>query len=540
MSVSQLARIVLHASALVLATCAGLAAGCAADSGTATGDQTSTASAQITLNDKRASPGERANAVRAVWAAAQGGDEQALADAREEMKKMIWRGGAPQAAREAALECLLSDARPDALADTANMLRLRLPTEPNFGVLRYSCEQIAARAGDPVWRKTTTGLVRSWSRKLPSPADDQRPENAALRALYPDQSVQDTVFQVFVDPVTFGARPDSDDKNAAAPLPDSARKIRQSAWDLLGRIDPRGERRNELLTGDAAARSDDPMLSTLAACARELRVVPLTGSELQWATSLRTSSDKSDQAWWSEVSSLAASLSPEQAQGLQLRHLEPLRWASRHQAGWLSADRHALRDELAGRLEGRRTHRVGQSEGVDFDINRNRLKDWEPHLVWGDLLTILVLDEAVHDSATVTEWFAQADRDRADTSTEWGGCLFDAAQRPGGEARAGFVPVGYAARPAQRVNDRTFVASDDMFTFGGRSLAHYHFHVQTHNNEAYAGPGNGDRDYADLHNRNCLVLTSVRSGVLNVDYYQRGVDGVHPQIDLGDIDAPNK
>jgi hypothetical protein len=99
------------------------------------------------------------------------------------------------------------------------------------------------------------------------------------------------------------------------------------------------------------------------------------------------------------------------------------------------------------------------------------------------------------------------------------------------------------------VNDRTFVASDDMFAAedaGGRALAHYHFHAQTQNNAEYAGPGRGDFDYANNHGRACLVLTSVRPGVLNVDYYQRTAPGTVPsgggggggggiQIDLGEV-----
>ena len=231
-----------------------------------------------------------------------------------------------------------------------------------------------ARAGDPFG---VARLRRAWSaagRKLPSPADDQRPENVALRALYPDQSVEDTVFQVFVDLVVRRAR------TLMTRTPRlRSRTRREDPPVRLGRPRshrPAGRARNELLTGDAAASSDDPMLSTLAACAREPRVVPLTGRASCRATSLRTSSDKRairpggarcrrSRRRFARAGPGSATASPRTSAGPH----------DIKRAGWFCKPP-ALRDELAGRLEGRRTHRVGQSEGVDFDINRNRLKDW--------------------------------------------------------------------------------------------------------------------------------------------------------------------
>lgn len=483
----------------------------------------------ILLNDKDVSGTERAAAARALWADAQGKDAATINAAREELKKMVWRGGAPQTAREAALECLFADTRPEGIADTANMLRLRLPTEPNYGVLKLACQGIADRASDPAWRATTMGLVRSWARKLPSPPDAQRPERTALVSLYPERSVEETVFTVFVEPKSFGAKPESE---ASAAAPDSVRRLRQNAWDLLGRLDPRGERRAALLNGQINTR-DDAGLQTLVIAARELRVVPLTGSELEWVQDLRTSKEPMDSAWWKEVARLSAALTSEQAAGLQTRHLEPLRWSAANSPQWLGLDRAGLLSVFEQRLAGRRTHRVGESNGTDFAINANRVSDWREQLVWGDVLAMLVIDECVRDAAVRGELFRQSESDRTDPSTEWGGCLFDRTQRPGGAASgvSGFTAVTYPARPAQRINDRTFVASDEMFSLGGRSLAHYHFHAQTHTNHAYAGPGAGDRDYADLHNRNCVVFTPVRKGVMNADYYQRG----GATIDLGEI-----
>ncbi len=45
----------------------------------------------------------------------------------------------------------------------------------------------------------------------------------------------------------------------------------------------------------------------------------------------------------------------------------------------------------------------------------------------------------------------------------------------------------------------------------------------------WAGPGPGDRNYANATRANCLVFTSVREDTLNVDFYRHG--GV--VVDLG-------
>ncbi|HMN42928.1 MAG TPA: hypothetical protein PKE29_18960, partial [Phycisphaerales bacterium] len=104
----------------------------------------------------------------------------------------------------------------------------------------------------------------------------------------------------------------------------------------------------------------------------------------------------------------------------------------------------------------------------------------------------------------------------------------------GAKAVAGpgaFALRSYPPRTTERKDDRTFMAAEAMFKDSPRAIAHYHFHVQKPNNSDYAGPGRGDLEYATTHGRNCLVFTSVREGVMDVDYYQN--NGV--VIDLGEI-----
>ncbi len=496
-------------------------------------------------DDRELSTAQRSAAVETVWTMAQdSGDDAQMDAAREELKRVVWKGGAPQALREAALTSLLSDTRPAGVADSANFLRLRLPTEPQFGVLTLACEGIAkgAASGDPAWKATASGLVRSWARKLPSPEDSQRPERSALAAMFPLRSVEDTVFEVFLRPTDFGAKADSNEPQNGGPLlggglaaaPDAASRVRSAAWDVLGRIDARGERRAVLLSGEnLGSASSDPLMLGLQRSARELGVVPITGSELTWLQTILDSKQPSILAWWEQTRSAVSGLSSEQRSALQLRHLEPVRWACVNQQAWCRATSSELRETLEARLSARKTYRIGQSEGLDFDNNRNRPRDWESQLCWGDLLSILVLDEAIQSPGVIATLLKQAAADEADESTEWGGCLVDASHHSG--RKPGFEAVIYQSRPAQRINDRTFVAANEMFTEpGALSLAHYHFHAQTVRNDAYAGPGKGDRDYADLHNRNCMVFTPVREGVLNADFFQRG----GATIDLGEVAVP--
>ncbi|MGQ0629075.1 MAG: hypothetical protein ACT4PL_13380, partial [Phycisphaerales bacterium] len=71
----------------------------------------------------------------------------------------------------------------------------------------------------------------------------------------------------------------------------------------------------------------------------------------------------------------------------------------------------------------------------------------------------------------------------------------------------------------------------EMLEGGARALAHYHFHAQQVNNRDFAGPSPGDLEYAIEQGVPCVVLTTIRPGVMNADYYHAG--GV--TIDLGDV-----
>lgn len=463
----------------------------------------------VVARDPEANLQRRLKAIDQAWADVEAGRADRRAT-RESLKSLIWtRQLTPVRLR--VLDVLLSDTTEEGLADTRNMMRLRLPTETDWKVI----EAIGDAAAQRRWTDLTPALVRSYARPIQQPADPERPERRALEALHPGTPVEETVFRVFVE--------------SAHATDDATTKVRRDAWELLARLDADGSRRRDLLAAEPDDPAADDTLRALRAAAADLRSIPVTGSELEWLLQLRE-----DTAWWTEASAAIRSLTPEQARGLALRHAEPIRWAAAERRQWLSLDRRALLDELASRLKDRRIHERDAEAGSAFGNRRERLRENADRLVWGDLLAILVIDEAIRDPRVMAAFMTQVVEDRRDTSTEHGGVLEwvgRTAEVGGASGAPGFRAVHYPPRATQRVNDLTFIASDDMFRASARSLAHYHFHVQDARNGSYAGPGPGDLEYADKHSRNCLVITSIDARTLNVDYYQRG----GAVIDLGEI-----
>lgn len=460
----------------------------------------------------------RQQALEAAWAEGQaGGIEPKLL--RDGLKDLIWKGGAPEKLRLRALELLLSQT--DQTADTISLIRLRLPTEGNWAMVTAMSAAVRERAGQDGWSTTTASLVRSYARRVPVPPDADRPERAALLALHPGKPIERVVFDVYLDPEGAGA---------TSKRLDDESKSREAAWELLGRLDPDGSQRTSMIAGE---NPSDPALAGLSRSASELGVVPVTGSELAWLNTLLAKEDTANAGWWTQAAAGVASLGADQRRGLGLRHIEPVRWASVHRPAWLTSSREQLLSELTQRLDGRRTWRSTQKDSKDGLLPKELLRDWQDRLSYGDVLAILVVDEALRGEGVAAALFKEAEADRTDSSTEYGGVLFAREAMTGGSGE-GFVVRAYPPRPAQRVNDRTFVAAPEMFSQTGRSLAHYHFHAQTPNNAEYAGPGAGDADYAKTHGRVCVVLTSVRTGVLNADVYFRVPDGV-ASVDLGEI-----
>ncbi len=473
----------------LLAIAATLLSGCSGGAGSGTTDPGMVAA------DREANPSAREKALRAGYEQAQSGEIDRK-DWRERTKSVAWLASNPARTRLVALDMLLLD-DPE---DTENMVGLMLPREPAWPIIDWMCQTAASRE----WISITPSLVRSWARPVLEPPDDERPERAAIVALYPNRQVIDVVFDVFATP--------ADDTLLE-------QRRRTDAWALLARIDPSLTRTRALLA-TLAPRDDDQLVAALTAGADQLRAVPQTTEQLDWLTAMRE-----QPSFWEESAAAIAMLDPEQLDRFELRHASAVRWAAANRPQWLVASRAELLSELSDRLG---TRRIFQrySGYADGQAPEERFVRNESKLSWGDALLLLIADEAIASDAIREELFEQAAADQRDTSTEYGGVI-DADG-------AAFKAISYPPRPSQRLGDNRFVASQDLLNASVGSLFHYHFHASHTSMREYAGPGQGDDAYARVLGRSCIVFTTLGKDSMNADYYQP--DGV--VIDLGEIRRP--
>lgn len=428
---------------------------------------------------------------------------------RKSFKDLAWSATAPAEVRLAVLDQLLNDADPAGLEDSRAMARLLLPNELNRGIVAY----ISNLSADRGWTDMTPAIVRQWARDVPD--EPERVEERAIAKLHPGVEPARVVFDVFVDPQT-------------EPGPYKLRwdlRTRAAAWDVLAKLDTDGSMRAALLSPASGITfpADDRTLADLRACYAELGIVPRNGEELRWLDRLRDGERESNASWWADAQRLTAGLRDEQREGLRLLHLEHLRWASVHRSEWVAASKGELLSILQERLRPRTTHE--RARGVEFTRQTSeQLAGQEGRLCWGDVLVLLVLDDAIRDGRLIEAVFAQIALDQADKSTEYGGMISPLQA-------GGFAATLYPPRPSNRLGDRKFIASEDLIASSDQALAHYHFHVQKNQNREYAGPSEGDLDYAARLGRACVVLTSITEGVLNADVYFPG----GYVIDLGDV-----
>ncbi len=488
----------------------------------------------------RGSERQRIAAIERAWAEVRSG-KVAAAAIRPETKDIAWSTANPASVRVAAFDALLADPDAASLEETRALVRLRLARERDPAVVAY----LARVAQDRDWTDASPALVRALSQPMPGVAALDRPERRALLALHDQSDVRDIAWRVFLDPGP-----------EAAQTPDGVRRARLDAWTVLDQEDADASFRRERLATESLAiqganpatpdadKSLRPIIDALRAASHDLRVLPGHGDELAWLLDLHASADKLDKAWWQECTSAVAALDPSLSGALHLRHIEPVRWATRHHPAWLSLDRAALLTEIASRLDRRQHHsrRARDHEGLAPRPIDDRFESWRGDLSWGDALSILVVDEALHAPGVAAALLEQAEKDRQDSTTEYGGVLIARQESPtsappqSAEASPDYRAVLFVPRPGQREGDQKFIASADMLAQSHRALAHYHFHAQRPRNAEYAGPSGGDLHYATRQGRTCLVFTTVADGTLNADVYHPG----GATIDLGELRAAPK
>ncbi|MBZ0172251.1 MAG: hypothetical protein K8E66_07725, partial [Phycisphaerales bacterium] len=257
----------------------------------------------------------RLEAAELAWASAQE-DPELRVKARAVYKSLVWSTETPRPLRLKLVEFLLLDESPEGEADSRRFTMLRLPTEPDRAVVGMMA-LAAARNG---WDESAPSLVRRLAEPIEGIADHDRVEAQALRLLGPGRTLERIVFDIFADPGASGG---------PSEIGWSSR-VQADAWTVLSRLDPEGRTRRSLILdpGSAAMGESGPLLRDLRAAVDDLGVVPETAMELDWLRSLRDGSDERNAAWWREAASLVTGLSDGQRQGLQLRHIEPIRLAS--------------------------------------------------------------------------------------------------------------------------------------------------------------------------------------------------------------------
>ena len=430
---------------------------------------------------------------RAHLAALEVLESQPPDDASNELlKRMIWASGWSIEVREQAVD-LLAERDHDALQTT---IRQRLPRTVSWPWLTRLCEIVGERG----WSEQTPALVSSWGR----PTDDgveewSRPEAKAMADLHGRDQVVDEIFAVMM----------------AADRP-SDQGLRTRCWDLLQRLDQR-DRLVELLAEHAGSQ-DDLFLADLSAAARDFGLIPANREEILWLRSIR---QPEHGQFWAEATAAVQALTPERRAALEIRDLPVLVAAARHDPSIMNASRDELYRQVQQQLGSVRRHpRTAERDGrgaTPETVERAR-----GQLTWGDLAAIKMATTALAVPQVASHLFDFAERDRTDTTTEYGGVI-----RLDDEGR--FEVLEFP--PRVRQHDLKFIAPQEMFDAGYTAQFHFHYHAQEHRNGVYAGPGLGDWKYANNTRANCLVFTFIDERTLNVDYYRHG----RVIVDLGTI-----
>lgn len=448
---------------------------------------------------------------------------------RTELTPQIWSKDAAPALKVAIVEELLAEKSERSAAEIREELRLNLPLQSSREVVAVVCKAAAERG----WSEFVPAIVRTWAGPLPPIKDEDRVERAAIAALTPDapgsiSGVESTVFSVFVKP--------------PADTPATRRmkleeRYRLAAWEVLSRLDPTGEHRVAMMEAVPPGTLGAPrpaFVDELLAARRELGILPAFGEELLWLRRLRDGKSSSNAAWWTEAASATGSLGADQRAGLELRHIEAVRWASKHRSAWIGSSKDQLAAAITQKLKDRPVHEATGNRPSGRGRILETYADALPRMCWADMLTVLVVCEAIESPGVAESLFTYAGYDERDTKTEYGG-LIQAVEGPDAGGKP-FIATLYAPRPGDRYDDRRFVASQDMVDASDRALLHWHFHVAERSNAQYAGPSLEDLDYAGRQGRTCAVFTSLDGRRLNADYFQRG--GII--IDLGVVRKPGE
>ncbi|MDP6692932.1 MAG: hypothetical protein QF444_01280 [Phycisphaerales bacterium] len=408
----------------------------------------------------------------------------------ETLHRMLWVPGYTNDAREGALSRLWRADRQGVI----KTVRQRLPRMNNWPWIETLCEWIT----ENVVVELDLALISSWSQPTNRYANEQdRPERKALVALYTEEALPDLVFNSLL-----------------ATSKSWQQGYRTRCWELLLRIGSR-DRLVSLLTGTEIP-NEDFFLLDLQRASLELGILPANREEILW---IREICKPEYADFWNEAVETLANLDPERRDSLEMRDIPIAVAVSRHWPALASEPTSSLVRSLEKSLEDRKHYFEYEGGGNSSTLNE-LIRSHRNQLTWGDAIAIRIALAAIQVPEVKSHFFDYANRDLLDKTTEYGGVLeLDNKGR--------FIIKEF--EPKIRSHDRRFNATQEMFDSAYTSLFHFHFHAQKHRNGDHAGPGMGDKNYADNTRANCLVLTFVNSNTMNVDYYRHG----HVVVDLG-------
>lgn len=403
--------------------------------------------------------------------------------------------------------------------------------EPDPAIVSVLCD----RAGRERWAGWSGPLVRVWARAGGRPSEQELQkgasesfaasgERAARLLIAGDAQATDAAINEFLWKHAL------DGSGAGADAAQDA-EVRRDAWTVLARRDADGSVRRSLIASGPSPASDagQRVLDGLRGGVSDWRVLPNSGEELRWLLALRSGATPAHEAWRAGVREALARTGD--VGELRMRHLEPMRWANANWPQALSMSRQQLAEELAKAREGRRFSSRSWAMGSKrIAYREDGGGDGFAGLSWGDLLNVLALDRAISTPAVARSLVQQAMLDHRDATSEYGGLFLETAA-----TRGTLTPVLYPPRAKDKRGDLMFAAPDEMIRDQDMAAAHYHFHAAALRNSEAAGPSEEDLAYAGAWERGCLVFTSVREGLLNVDYYQPGGQGAGVVLDLGVI-----
>jgi hypothetical protein len=416
---------------------------------------------------------------------------------RAALRRMIAADGYAIDARERAF-ALLYDTDPKAVtAALENSL-------PRMGDIAWR-ERVCALVAERGMQDMVPTLIRAWA----NPATgfttgfalSERPERIALGRIVGENRVSESLLQTMREA-----------------NPATQANLRARCWELL--MKSGDEARLRALLADPAQWSGDGMLSDLARVATELGPMPITREEILWARKL---CEPSRAAFFAAARDALAAMPRERRESVEIRSL-PIAVAARvRRPELLTAEESALYAEIEARTKGRRRASpdfTGFGSGFSENLYEQRAR---AH--WSDLAAMVLALDVLAEPALVRHVFEQADRDREDRTTEFGGVV--ALDDSGRGELLEFLP-------RSKNGDLRYESPQVLFDALYTGLFHFHNHAQKYENSVHAGPHMGDFAFADSTRCNGVVFSYLSADLIGVDFYRydRFV------VDLGAVERP--